>query len=691
MRRGLVHRFDDDGALRIGVDANGDDWLGPGAPLGSDGGGWRRDVDVVDDDTLILRLTTDEERSGIGTGTFAAAAFGWRFVPADRTDGGIPDDTKAVGFQVAEFAFPTRTDAAMAQWLLLPHRPQALGLLLLAAPDGTTLLLGPIDQHEQTIGVGAGDGALAVGWHGDLDRVPAGFSTSFAVVAADGPGAAIDRWVALLPSASRPSRPSRHADALGRRLSYWTDNGASYWYKTEPGHTVTSGLVATVDDLRDRGVPVESVQVDSWWYPHEVLRPFDTDEWVVPPTGMLRWEARPDILPDGLGGLRSALGDPPPPLAAHIRHLSAESSYVDEFPCWVDGGQAHPSTPALYEHWLDTCVAEGIETFEHDWLVECFVGVRQLREEPGRATAWLRGIDEAAAARGRTLQWCMATLADMVTASGLPRVTSVRTSGDHGYLAGPGFLWAWFLLVNRIARPLGLHPFKDVFLSGSELAGVDALLSLLSTGPVGIGDRLGQADPSVVAPCHRADGLLVKPDVPVAALDDAFRSWPFGRPRVLTADSWTDHAAGRWRYVVALNPDDRGDTAVPLDVDVPLAELGVDAPAMAWDWRAGTATPVGPGESLRADGVAPHDWRYWVVAPVVGGVAVIGDPALYATAGDHRIAAVEATDADAGARVTVVGSPGEAVQLACWSADRGAWREPVVIADAGETVVDIRP
>ena len=474
-----------------------------------------------------------------------------------------------------------------------------------------------------------GDGAVAIGWHGDLDRAPAGFTTSFAVLAADGPGAAIDRWVAMLPS---QPRPTRHADALGRRLSYWTDNGASYWYRTEPGHTVTSGLAATLDDLRVRGIPVESVQVDSWWYPHEVLRPFDTDEWVVPPTGMMRWEPRADVLPDGLAALRRALGDPP--LAAHCRHLAAASPYVDEVPCWIDGAQAHPATPELYERLLDMCVANGIETFEHDWLVECFVGVRQLREEPGRAAGWLAGIDEAAAARGVTLQWCMATLADMATAASLPRVTSVRTSGDHGYLAGPGFLWAWFLLVNRIARPLGLHPFKDVFLAGSELAPIDALLSLLSTGPVGIGDRLGRADPTVLAPCHRADGLLVKPDVPVAALDDAFVSWPFGRPRLLAGDTWTDHAAGRWRYVVAINPDDRGETAPPLDATV---ALEIDAPVVAWDWRARTVDRLDAGDTLAVEGLAPHDWRYWVLAPVVGGVAVIGDPALYATAGDHRI------------------------------------------------------
>ena len=46
--------------------------------------------------------------------------------------------------------------------------------------------------------------------------------------------------------------------------------------------------------------------------------------------------------------------------------------------------------------------------FEHDWLIECFLGVRGLRA-PGRAAAWQEGIDAALRARGVHAQWCMAS------------------------------------------------------------------------------------------------------------------------------------------------------------------------------------------------------------------------------------------------------------------------------------------
>jgi hypothetical protein len=418
------------------------------------------------------------------------------------------------------------------------------------------------------------------------------------------------------------------------------------------------------------------VQLDSWFYTHEVLRPFDTDDWVVPPTGMMRWEPRDDILPGGIGALRERLGDPP--LMTHCRHLSSSSPYVEEFACWTDADRAHPQGPALYERLLDQCVTWGVEVFEHDWLVECFLGVRGLREAPGRAHAWQAGIDRAAAERGITLQWCMATPADFCTAAGLARVTSIRTSGDHGYIATPEMLWAWFLYTNALARVLGLTPFKDVFMAGSEHAEIEALLSVLSTGPVGVGDRLGQADAAVVRRTHRADGILVKPDLPIAAVDRAFLQHGVARPEPLIAETTTTHTAGTWRYVLTINAFRQGD---PVTSRVDLADVGATGSVVAYDWRTRTA------EVLEPDGgwdvtLPAAGWDYRLLAPVVDGIAVIGDTDLFVPAGDMRIADVD------GSRVTVLGASAERVALTVW--DGSLRTVNVDVPERGWTVVDLR-
>ncbi len=246
-------------------------------------------------------------------------------------------------------------------------------------------------------------------------------------------------------------RPGRWADALAARPSYWTDNGAAYWYRTEPGLDPAGSVVAAVDDLRAQGVPLGSVQLDSWFYPHVDLRPFDTDEWVVPPVGHGR-----------LGGpaRRAARRHRRPPALASATRRSSPTSATSpptrpiagEVPVAIDGPYAVPTTPEAYERWLDQCLAWGVETFEHDWLVEVFFGVGWLRAAPGRARAWQEGIDRAARDRGITLQWCMATPADFAQTVTLTQVTSVRTCGDHGYIATPGQLWAWFCTTNALAR-----------------------------------------------------------------------------------------------------------------------------------------------------------------------------------------------------------------------------------------------
>ncbi len=672
--------------LRIGWDEPA--WLGPGRLVvpGQPANRWAtgdHGISIVADwvqatvqtlgpeqPVLILRLEARAPRRGFGTGEFARPAVGWHFDPTRRSDGGAPDGMRAFGHQYTEFALPVFSDAALSRWRLLPIRPAVVLPLGLVAPDGRTLLLAPLRSfHEQVIAVPAGkeqaNAGLFAGWHGDIDDVDAGFATELAIIAGYGARDCFARWARLLREASGVAPPARDSDALGTRVSYWTDNGSAYWYRTEGELDAASTVVAAVDDLEARGMPVGAVQLDSWWYPHEVLRPFNTDEWVVPPTGMVTWEPRADVLPDGIGPLRDRLARRP--LVTHARHLASMSPYCDEFPVWIDGDRAHPQDAQLYERLLDQAVAWGVEVFEHDWLIECFLGVRGLRG-PGRAAAWQEGIDAALGARDLHAQWCMASPADFAEVSRLRNVTSIRTSGDHGYLVGPEVLWAWFLHTNVLARALGLWPYKDVFRSaaGAETREVEALLSALSAGPVGIGDRVGAADPALVRRTCRADGALVRPDVPVAAIDRAVFDAPVWTGALLVGSAHTDHAAGRWGYAVTANV---GMEPKPNTRHVGFTDLGDDCPASAaiavYDWRT-ARLDVAPRDGGYEVALEPAGWDYRVLAPVLAnGIAVIGDPDVYATAGDARIAEVSLDGDDV--TVAVLGA-NERVRVTGWSA-----------------------
>ena len=133
------------------------------------------------------------------------------------------------------------------------------------------------------------DGRLRWGWHGDLDeragRLHAPNSPIYR-------GADRDRVADAVGRASCRQRPASCADphranALTSHLSYWTDNGAAYWYRTEPGRPSPTRSSTPSTALRADDVPIRAVELDSWFYQHETSRPIDEIGYPhdVPPSG----------------------------------------------------------------------------------------------------------------------------------------------------------------------------------------------------------------------------------------------------------------------------------------------------------------------------------------------------------------------------------------------------------------------
>ena len=135
----------------------------------------------------------------------------------------------------------------------------------------------------------------------------------------------------------------------------------------------------------------------------------------------------------------------------------------------------------------------------------------------------------------------------------------------------------------------------------------------------------------------------MKPDVPLAALDRCFRANAFLEAVPLLGECYSAHPIGRVVYAVAMNAS---RLKQPLEVEVPLAEFGVGAShhgVAVWDWRARTLRRTTVSDTLRCR----LDWQEFamhVVVPLTSrGLALIGDPARWATAGDRRIAGIRET------------------------------------------------
>ncbi len=560
----------------------------------------------------------------------------------------MDEGAELLGFAVTQFALPVRFGGDLdADFRPAPNlRSHPAVVPLLVRQGDRCCLLAPLDAwHEQVISVDP-DLGLRWGWHGDLDVVPTGFETTLGWFEGPSPGELLDRWGAAIRERHGTKRRSRDSDPVTSHLSYWTDNGAAYWYRTEAGRDLPTTLVDKVEELRQLEVPIRSVELDSWFYPHEVPRPVSEVGYPedVPPTGAMVWDARADVVPGGVEALADRLGRPP--LVLHARHVSPRSPYVDEGEWWIDRSAAHPVDPAFFRRWFDAAARWGATCIEQDWMLMHWFGVRQLREHPGRAMAWQRALDEAAAATDVSLLWCMATPADLIATVELRNVVAVRTSDDYRFAADPAHLWHWYLTVNRLAAALGLRAFKDCFFSarsagvavgpghGAAIDGdpypeVEALLSAFSGGPAGIGDRIGRTDRDLIMRLCDDEGRLVGPDRPLALADQSlFRDR--ADPGALCWATTTDGAA---HYVVALHVADTHD-AITDHFDI--SALAGDGVWAVYDWRSGTTRAVSELGGIVEVSLGRRDWCLLLVLPVETGpdgseVVRIGDPSKLAS------------------------------------------------------------
>jgi hypothetical protein len=149
------------------------------------------------------------------------------------------------------------------------------------------------------------------------------------------------------------------------------------------------------------------------------------------------------------------------------------------------------------------------------------------------------------------------------------------------------------------------------------------LLSALSAGPVGIGDRIGHTDATIVMRTCDADGGLRHVDRPAALVDDCLFGAPARGERLAWATATATRAGEVWTYVVAINVSTR---RVHIHDSLALHDLGLEGPRSVLDWRGGTTII----DDRLSGSLAPRDWAYFVVAPL-GRLADDGDLRKYVT------------------------------------------------------------
>ncbi|HYL71694.1 MAG TPA: hypothetical protein VEY89_10385, partial [Candidatus Dormibacteraeota bacterium] len=321
------------------------------------------------------------------------------------------------------------------------------------------------------------------------------------------------------------------------------------------------------------------------------------------------------------------------PLITHNRWIDPQSPDRDRY--HISGFAA--LDPAWWHDVMTYLAASGVATYEQDWLSVIYEHSPELAATAGAGDAFSDGMAHAAQEQGLTLQYCMPLPRHFLEGARYPNLTSIRVSGDRFARDR----WDSFLYTSRLASALGICPWSDLSMSAEA---DNLLVATLSTGLVGIGDRIGAERRTSLLRAVRADGVIVKPDSALVPLDAMYRA-AASAPMIAAARG--DHSGVQSRYVFAYSRSAR-----PAHAEFTPAQLGLTRDAYVYDYRSRIALRVQAtdpfGFELPAGGSA-----YFVVVPVGrGGLALFGDAARFVPNGAKRVAALAADGPRLSATVT---------------------------------------
>lgn len=508
---------------------------------------------------------------------------------------------------------------------LLPDSPWAY-----FDPAGNTFIVSAASNFMTAATVRRADGAISAGISDKIATLPAGFTHKTALVFGHGINRTFDSWGGTLTTLRGKKRPANDAEALLKQVSYWTDNGATYYYNA--GGASYSDTLATVKkEFDDKGIRLGSLQLDSWWYPKGPDNSWSSH------SGIWTYTASPALFQPDLTGFQTGLKTP---LVTHARWIDANSPYRTQYT--MSGNVS--TDPKYWDSVATYLKASGVATYEQDWLgLEAYTDFNLTDPD-----AFLGHMAAAMAKRGITVQYCMANPSHFMQSTNYNNVTTVRSSQDRFRRE----IWTDFFYSSRFASALGLWPFTDVFMSTETN---NLIAATLSAGPVGVGDPMGQLSKTNLLKAVRADGVIVKPDVPATPLDSVIQLDAQGVDTPMVVSTYSDFGQGlRTHYIFAYA---RGANRM---VTIDPASFGITGAAYLYDVLndSGRLIDARAHFTFELTGSEPTDATgYFVLAPVgSGGIAVLGDKDQFVTMGKKRIPALQD---DGQTSVTVAFAAGE--------------------------------
>jgi hypothetical protein len=517
--------------------------------------------------------------------------------------------------------------------------------------DLNCFVVSALDEFLNTATSQGKDGRINCGFQGELTEIPKDSIQKFVILFSKGINKSLEELGDLLRKYHHSKKKDPYSSIATSHLSYWTDNGAYYYYQREKGMSYEDTMVTVKDYFDKHNIPIQSYNFDSWWY-LKYLSPvkkfFST---IVKPLfrilggglfgNIIRWEVDPKHFSTDLATFHRERFNYP--IIGHSRRWDTRSPYLEKFEFKTYKKDAVPIKKDFWDWCMKHAKDSGIDVYEQDWMKNQINDIPYLRENFTAQEEWLNNMAIAAKENNVDVFYCMSTPGQGLYSIKHPNIVMARSSGDYNHRWPLTFRFVHCTQTNILYNAIGINSHQDVFRSKYGLLSehypeLKCLIENLTAGCVAPGDKKEDVDWNLLKQTCRDDGLIFKPDKPLTANDLMFKK----HRRYYTCDTYTKRDDLIWRYILIVNVWPRGVK----DTSYLAEELGFEEEEfILYNYFYGDLYKSTNKDRINAGMLNKYEYRYIIACPIAkSGMSLIGCPDKFVTCSKKQFPKVESTE-----------------------------------------------
>jgi len=476
---------------------------------------------------------------------------------------------------------------------------------------GRTLIFSAFDNlgnQLYTITQKDNDFYVICGLEGLIEKIPVGSRITEVLIFGSEFEQAIENWGTFLRTHYNKIL-DENLDLINK-LSYWTDCGSYYYYRTIPEKDYSDTLIALSEDLKRKGINVRLVELGPWWYSKD------------PSAGAKAYEPVPEIKLN-LNELAQEIGF----LILQMSWFNLENEYTKRF-SFIKEKIAFPRDYEIYDYLGGRFREYGATAVVHDHLTQIRSSMRHhLMDNFSILSNWLKSMAEHFRRYMIRIILSMPDTYHLFSSLQTNNIVASRTGEDYGTSASQSYSLWQNIYTSQLALALGLFPHFGVFFTshptyngeptnengnlGRINPEVDALARVLTFSIVGFGDAICTTNVDLIKNIAHPDCTVIRPDKPAMPI---FRNFLNDPRKTKTALILKTTAKAKYIILGVFNVTDDAE----VNYSISLNDLGIIGTYYALEWFSRNTIIIRNSNSDALKGkLKPSHAHLWILSPIM--------------------------------------------------------------------------